>query len=178
MKKNLLFACLLGVSLASCDKEAIKEKLQFELKQGTAFTIPAFNYVSDTTITVSVGNIPTNSSKVFQEKGTSPDLIKSVSVKEVKLTAKNPVTETFDFVKNVKLYISADGLSEILLASIDSIPVNSSTVTLKTSGESMLEYIKKDNISLKVSAAAKDSLLQDTEFDTDMIFTIAADLLD
>ena len=168
-------ACIATI-LFACDKAA--ELTTFNLSTDATFTMPGYTFVSDTTITIATPNIATNSAKVFEEQGTAANLIKTVTLSSLTLTAMNPDSQDMGFLKTISISMNASGLSEIALASKSDIGSNVGTsLALDAASTDMLQYVKQDSISLKISAAVDESLLQDTEIKADMVFTVSANPL-
>ncbi|PCJ88721.1 MAG: hypothetical protein COA57_03200 [Flavobacteriales bacterium] len=175
MKKPIALFSLIVLLIFACkDKD---ELLTFKLSVSEEFTVPAFQYVVDTVLTVNVNDIPTNSDKLFKDNGTSSDFVKDIKLSAMSITIVSPTSQNLDFLKTISIYISADGLSEILLASKTTVPTGITTLDLDVSGEAMDDYIKGDFIDLKVETGADETLPQDTELKTDMEFSITANPL-
>ncbi|MFQ5335795.1 MAG: hypothetical protein ACE5DN_06950 [Flavobacteriales bacterium] len=175
MKRSIAFIFVLLV-FAACEKT--KDLLTFEFDQSSEFTVPAFPLVIDTTFTISLNDVPTNSDKVFSDNGTSPDLVKDIKLAAMSLQVLSPSSQDLSFLKSIAFYISATGLSEKLLASKNSVPDNvGQQLDMDVTAEPLDEYIKQDKINLRIEVAADKSLAQDTRLQADMTYSVTADPL-
>lgn len=163
MKRNLYllgFLLLTSVGFVACDKvkDAVKEatKVSTDLDlQGQDFELPAgldsavgITYPFDTTIT----EMPfaTNIDMYIDSFNVDPDQIKSVILKQVQLTVKNPVGGNFDYLQNIKLDIRGGSLPKIALAEKLNIPTGTTQLDFDVAGVSLKEYLLEDTIYISV----------------------------
>lgn len=110
-------------------------------------------------ITLNSPDVTTNSEQEFAINDTRKDLIESIKAKDVKLSITAPAGKTFSFLKDVRIYILADGLPETEVAeklNIDNsvggeLPLTVFDVELK-------DYIKADKFKLKVVSTTDEVL--------------------
>jgi len=158
----------------SCKKEDVVDQLlTFDISQSDTLKIPAIFGRIDTTI-----NIPTNAKQKAQENGTNTDLIKKAILKELKMTIINPLTQTFNFLDSIKVFISAPSdTTKDLLASKTVIPQDTSMLYLDTDGSDFAQYIKQDTFTLWTQIMTNDTILNQTDIIFDLTFSVTADPL-
>jgi hypothetical protein len=169
----LIIATLVGFS--SCKK--IKELLTFSMKYNQDFTIPGA-VSSSTPVSVGIPSITTNSESTFKNKNTATKLIKEVKLSELTLTLTAPDTGTYNFINTIEVYINADGQSEVMIASKTNLANNSSkTIEMDVSGANLMEYVKADKFTLRLSLQADQTTIASYSNRASMIFKVQADPL-
>ena len=122
--------------------------------------------------------ITTNSESSFEINDTRKDLVEEIHVKSIKLTLTSPPSGNFDFLNTIKVYLSADGLDEKLLAWKEPVPdATGQSFTLDCSNEDFQEYIKKDEIFLRMNTVTDKLILSDHEIQIDAVFEVNARIL-
>ena len=136
----------LVLALFGCEK--LNELLTFEIAHSDNIKIPASGLLN----TPLISPVPVNMSaqESFKNNNTNADLVKDVSLSKLSLTITDPASETFDFLKSIKIYIGTDESDKVLLASLDNIPMGVSAINLVPSNAKLDKYIKgKSMKSLK-----------------------------
>ena len=175
-KSTYLFLIgLFFILQTACEK--INQLTVFDLEYNTQITIQSvvginlpFNLASP--------NITTNSESSFEINDTRKDLIEEVILKELKLFISVPEDGDFSFLESIEIYISSEGLEEKLIAwneSVDSEAGN--IIELDTSNDDLQEYIKNDQIALRVKVVTDKLLLTDYTIDINSVFRIDAKIL-
>lgn len=73
--------------------------------------------------------------------------------------------------KEITIYIKAEGLEETEIASKTNIPNTvGNQLVLETSNQDLKEYIKKDKFSLRVNAVTDEMIVTDHTLRTDAVF--------
>lgn len=163
MKRNLYllgFLLLTSVGFVACDKvkdavqEATKVSTDLDL-QGQDFELPAgldsavgITYPFDTTIT----EMPfaTNIDMYIDSFNVDPDQIKSVILKQVQLTVKNPAGGNFDYLENIKLAIRSGNRAGMSLAEKMGIPTGTTQLDFDVASANVKEYLLEDTIYISV----------------------------
>lgn len=149
----VLVGCLLATS---CKK--LHELTQFHMDYESDYTYNAGVPVN-LPVTLNSPDVTTNSEQEFAINDTRKDLIESIKATELKLTVTSPAGKTFSFLKEVRIYISADGLPETEVAeklNIDN--TVGSELPLTTFDVELKEYIKADKFKLKVVSTTDEVL--------------------
>lgn len=183
MKKIYLLTLIAFTILFTNQSCKLIDKLtQFEVPYTTNFTVPATSIIN---LPLPIGNIvqptpiSTNSSQTFANNNTKADLVEKVLLKKLVLTIKSPSGQKFDFLQSADIYISADGLAELKVASISNIDdaTVGATVEMTPSGDDLKDYIKKDAITIRVAATADKSTTSDINIEAKATFFVDAKIL-
>ncbi|HXA02123.1 MAG TPA: hypothetical protein VNW99_09050 [Cytophagaceae bacterium] len=163
--RKLLILLLIIVSLAGCKKIHLTT---FNITNSTEFVIPAATPVGLFSLPVQ-----TSSQNSFKSQGTDASHLKEVSLDKLSLTITNPTNQNFNFLDKIHIYISASGQAEQEIAYLDPIPHNGSvTINLNTTGIALVEYIKQDIYTLRISTSTNQVLTQNITIKADMTFKI------
>jgi hypothetical protein len=167
MRKLSIFI-IATVLLTGCKKLGT-----FTFTADTDFTVPAL-----TPIGVFSVPVQTSSQSSFKAQGTDAKHLKEVHLEKISLTITNPTTGNFDFLDKVHIYISASGVAEQEVAFLDPVPQNGSvTIDLNTTGIELVEYIKQETYSLRISTTTNQIINQDVTMKANMTFRVKAKLL-
>ena len=172
---NLLLSLLILAitTLFSCKK--VDELLTFQISNESAATISRTNPLN-LPFNVITPNVTTNSSQQFQNNNSNVNKVKDIKLKNLKLTITNPTTQTFSFLKSIRLYISTNTSNEIEIAYLEDINSTASVIELTTTEAKLDEYIKADKFSLRMSVVTKQNLTQDVDIKINSIFNVTANL--
>ncbi len=175
MKKAILFFSAV-ILMASCSK-VLDQLGTFRFSRSGEFTIPATSLVGQA-IVFSTGEIETAYIKEFESNGFSVDKVDHIKLTKMVVRTKLPVGQSFDFLKSVSISISADGLSEIQVASKLSVADDGSTqLEADVSGEDLKPYIMKEKFQMKASAELDQAITQDIIVEVTPTFEVSANLL-
>lgn len=178
--RNLLSVFLLAVVVigsSSCelfDKATEVEfdmdfKSQVEVAPSSGLNLP-FNLFTP--------EITTNSESTFGIQNTQKELVETVNLTSLVMTITSPSSQRFDFLKSIKVYIDADGLGEVEIASATDIPDNvGNELALTVAANNLRDYIVKDEFTLRVETVTDKTINQTVEIDIDSKFHIIADVL-
>ena len=169
----LLFSMLmvLGGACSQLDKLT-----QFNMDMETETTIPATLYVN-LPIDVWTPNIPTNSEETFESNNTHKDLIEEVILTNLEMTITTEGA-SWDFLKQIEIYISADGVDETKIAWLDEIPQTGlKTIKLNTSDDDLKAYIKADYYKLRTKTVTRQIISKDIDVKIKSTFYVDAKIL-
>ncbi|MFT7613413.1 MAG: hypothetical protein ACI9J3_002386 [Parvicellaceae bacterium] len=177
MRSKKIGICLLLVTIVLFGCKKADKLTQFNLKYDSSITIQ-----STTSINIPVNlftpDIETNSEAEFAVHDTRKDKIQKITLSGMKVTITNPPGQEFDFLKDLEVFMSADGLAEIKIASKYNISNSIGVVlTMDVTGEDFQEYIKKDNFILRVRSVTDETLLQDVDLNIESTFWVDAKLI-
>jgi hypothetical protein len=174
MKKLLLLVLITG--FINCDK-IDRLFTHFEIQNESEFTV-ASTTIINSPISFDTPDVTTNSSSEFSNNNTNADLVESVKLKSLILSIISPSDADFNFLKSVRIYISADGLEEVELANLEDIENdNLSILNMNTTGVELREYVKRDSYSLRVSTITDETIAQDHQIKANAIFNVDAEIL-
>lgn len=168
-----LLILMLFASIIGCKK--VRELTYFNINQSTTLTIPATNVVG-------VGSIPAvpvtnNAQSEFKKQGTEDKYVEEVKLQDITLSIQSPQGHSFNFLNSIKIFISAPGHNETLLASKENVPENVSSFSLETTGENLDRFIKADSYSLRIETVTDELLSEEVKILTEMIFRVRAKVL-
>jgi hypothetical protein len=147
---------------------------EFNIKNSMEFVIPKTAVIG---VPLPTSNVPTSSNFEFQNNGTDAKHVQDVKLDALTLSIKSPASQTFNFLNSIRVYISADGLQEIEIAYLESIPTSVQSIYLTTTGVKLDAYLKKDSYSLRIKAVTDEQLYEDVTMKADMVFHVRAKLL-
>lgn len=173
IKKLLLIAGVFMVFLSACEK--LNELTSFNIHPQASFTIPGQQTGLGEVLSIPRQEVATSSAQTFENNNTRKDMVEEAQLNKLSLTITGPENANFDFLNEVKIYISASGESEILLAFKENIPEDGSRVLeLETTGENLAAYIKKDQYSIRTDAKVDKVVDEDVHVQADMTLRITA----
>jgi hypothetical protein len=169
------FAALLTLAgLAACEK--VEDLLRFKINNETRFTVPSAIGLNLPTM-LPTPDVTTNASQTFQNNNTDVNKVKDIRLESLVLSITSPAGATFAPVKSVRLYISAPGVEEKLLASKENIPADvGSTLSLDVTREKMDAFVKRESFQVRTEVVTRQAVFQDTDVTAKMIFGVTADL--
>lgn len=176
MKKLFIaFIASLGVLLSGCSKE--NKGVTFSYTFGAEAIIPSSTGIN-LPINILSPDLTTNSGSSFEANQTTPALVREIRMKQLELKIKSPNQTTFDFLRSIRIYMSADGLAEREIAWATDIPENGARTLLLTTDlePNYKEYIVKESVSLRVQATTRQFLTSDTRLEILPTFEVRASL--
>ena len=139
-----------------------------EIPSSTGINLP-FNVFSP--------NIESNAESTFEINDTRKDLIERIYLNSLSLTITSPAGEDFSFLESLSIYISADGLDEVVIASKE-VPNNAGNIiSLDVSAIDIQAYIKQDQFSLRVNSVTDEFITTDYSINAHCDFFVDAKIL-
>ena len=175
MKNLFLFTFMILLLVAGCKK--IDKLTQFEMEYNETVVIPTstginlpFNLISP--------DIKSNSESTFSVNNTHKDLVEEIKLTKLDLTLSSPSNGDFGFLKSIEIFISAEGLSEEIIAWKENIPSDvDKYIELETAETDLKEYIKKAEFTLRLSTVTDETLTSDHYIDIHSLFFVDAKVL-
>lgn len=163
--------------IISCGDDNDPTTIEFGLDYTSSITVPA-NSVISLPFDLLSPSITTNAESTFGSNNTNKDLIKEVSLSSLVGRITSPSNQRFDFVDDIKLYISADGLSEIEIASVVNVPDNiGTTLEFTTTGNNLKDYLVKDQFKIRAEITTDKNITEEVNIELDSKFSVLADLI-
>lgn len=174
MKKILvLFSAFMAFT--SCDK--LDDLTKFDMEFDTSVVIESAVNVN-LPFSVQSPDVETNSESEFEINDTRKDLIEDIRLKELKLIITTPDDGDFTFLESLEVFISAEGLEDVKIASITDVPDTvDNTIDLETFDVDIKDYIKKDTFSLKLETVTDKVITEDHHIDVETVFFVDAKIL-
>ncbi len=174
-KGYFLVMVFLLAGLSSCKK--IKESLtEFDITYHNSATIAA-TVPLNVPFDIPLPSVTTNTEEEFENNNTHKDLAKEIHLKTLELTVTDPADGDFGFLRNIEIYISADGLREKKIAWKLNIPDNiGGTLELETTSEDLKEYLFADKFKLRVRVTTDRLITRDYDIDIKTVFHVKANI--
>ena len=175
MKLKWIMLGLIVLVCSSC--EQLSRLTQFDLTYDEAVVIPSSMNMA-LPFDVVTPDVETNSESQFSVNKTQTDLIEAISLKELRLTLKVPQTGDFSFLDAIHVFIAADGLPEKEIAWKTNIPDTvGNELVLDVTNDDVMEYIKKEQFSLRVRVTTDKLLTVDHEIGIHAVLHVDANVL-
>ncbi len=175
MKKALLLVLGIFVFVSACKE--VDKLTQFSINIDSSSTIPATLGIN-IPINIWTPDITTNSETEFESNNTNKDLVEHIKLTDLDIEITSPASSTFDFLKDIEIYISAEGLSEKKIAWLYDIPKTGlKAIKLETGDDDLQEYIKKDQVKLKTKTVTREIISNDTDISIHAKFWVDARIL-
>jgi hypothetical protein len=177
--KNLVgvFLLLLTISISSCELFDNATKVKFDMEFNSEVKVPPSSGLN-LPFDLFTPNITTNSESTFGVQNTQKELVETVNLTSMVLTITSPSSQRFDFLKDITLYINADGLGETEIAFAKDVPDNIGTeLELTVTGNNLRDYIVKDKFTIRVETVTDKTVNQEIKIDLGSKFHIIADVL-
>ncbi|MEL6592225.1 MAG: hypothetical protein AAFQ68_19165 [Bacteroidota bacterium] len=176
MRKYLLLPVLaICLTIFSCEK--LSEITQFNLNYTASVTVPATAGI-DLPFDLFTPDIETNTEQEFETERTSKDLLEEVKLTKLDLVITDPTDEDFSFLESITVFLEAEGLPEIAIATLDPIPAEpGSELSLVVIEDDLKDYIKKDGFKLRANIKTDETLSQAIKIDVNTSFFIDARIL-
>lgn len=178
MKTILVYlAFLLGFCLTACEK--VDKLLTFYIDDEQTIEIPSQfsnGFPLGTLIPLSPVAVNTNSEAEFANNDTRTDLVKDVSLDNLKLTLADP-NQNFDFLKDIEIFISNDQNEELRIAFYNDIPLGQNFIELNSTGAKLDKYLKAPSYKIITKARLRKAIANDITIKANMRFKVTADPL-
>lgn len=174
MRTFLTMLALVFVAMG-CDK--IDDLTKFNMDYKTEVTIPSSTGI-DLPFDMFTPDMETNSESEFEVNDTRKDLIEQIKLTELVLTITDPSNADFSFLESIDIYISAEGLDEIKIASEISVdPDTGNTLDVDVIDVDIKEYIKKDKFNLRLNTVTDEVISTDHTIEVSSVFFVDAKIL-
>ncbi len=176
MKNSILLLLLFVVGISSCKK--FDKKTQFDITIENEIEIPSIVGVN-LPFNLPTTSINTEINKQLEIRNKKKKKIEKIYLTDLELIVLSPAGKNLNFLKGVKVYISAEGLDEILVAEAENLPnTNSQHLKIPTHSEiDLTEYVKKDTVNLRVEVTTDETIFQKVKLNVKSTFWIDAKVL-
>jgi hypothetical protein len=175
---NLKLISLLSISIlaiSSCKK--LDEFTKFNMDFEETITIPASQGIN-LPFNILTPDISSNSESTFEINDTRKDLIEKINLVSMTLKIESPTSGNFNFLKNIELFINADGLEEVKMAyKLNMQDNNLVELNLDVNDTDLKEYIKKDKFQLRCATTTDEVLTQDHQISVKYVMYVDAKLI-
>lgn len=167
------FAVLIAF-FAACSDDLTQ--IKFDTDYETTFVIDS-GAKADVASSYLSTPIQTNSTKLFEDNNISKDVVKSVKVSKLTLEIMSPDNQTFEILKSVRIYASAEGKEQILLAEIPNNENKGKMIEVSTADVNLMEFIKGETFNIKIDSEVSGDVVEDILIKAKMKLNIVADPL-
>ena len=169
----LVFAIVL--TFGSCKE--IDRLTHFYMDYTSNITVQS-TFITDIPFDVWTPNIPTNSEETFTNNETRTDLIERIVLTEMSMNITSPESQSFDFLKSIEIYISAEGVEEKKIAwNVDIPQTGLGSIDMETSEDDLKEYITKDEYTLRSHTVTRQLISSNTDIEIKNTFFVDAKIL-
>jgi len=173
--KKALHCSIAILFLSACN--TLDELTKFDMDYDTEVIIESSVGVN-LPFNVFTPQIESNSESEFAINDTRKDLIEEIQLKELTLEITAPQDADFSFLESVEIYIAAEGLDEVLIASKTDVPLDTGNILdLDTTNTDIQEYIKMDRFQLRLNTVTDEALAVDHYLDVRAVFFVDAKIL-
>ncbi len=175
MKTYVLFLAAGVLSLLSCKK--LKELTHFDVKYNCETTIQS-GAAAMLPFDVVTPEITTQSESEFEGHRTAKHLVESVKLSKMVITVTTPEGRSLDFLKDLDIYIAADGQKEALIAGAHNIPDTvGSQLNLEARQEELKSYLTGEKYKLRLKVTTDKLINQDVNVTIASVFRVDANIL-
>lgn len=168
----LTLACF---ALFSCDK--VDELTRFTISDDTEITVKA-GVATLLPFDITTPPITSNAETELTMRNGNMDMIESLKMEEMRLNILSPQNRTFDFLKDMEMFIAADGLPERRIAFVFDVPETVTNVLRLTVEDLELEeYIKKGKYTIRVKITTDKVINEDIKVRIQSKYRVDAKIL-
>ena len=173
--RKLIVIAIVTFYFQGCDK--LSELTKFDLVYNSRVVIESTGNIN-LPFDIVTPDVETNSESEFAINDTRKDLIEEVKLKELQLEILTPSDGNFSFLESVEIFITAEGLSEVSIASSTDISASTGNIlNLDVSDVDIKEYIKKDKFKLRLNTITDEVIRENHEIDVKSVFKVDAKIL-
>ena len=177
MKKVLLSYLVFSIIVGFFGCKKIDKLTQFNIDFQDKIVIASTAGIN-TPFNIVTPDKETNSKLTFENNNTRADLIQEITLSKADMVLDIPKDKTFRFLKSIAIFIKAEGLPEIEIASKNDIPNTvGNQLILDVSGADFKEYIKKDKFDIRVNTVTDEVTSQDYEITLSTTYFVNAKVL-
>jgi hypothetical protein len=168
---KVISGCFIVFALIGC--EEVDKMLTFPINDRTTIQIESSSPLS--LLNVPTPPVTSNSETQYENNNTRADLVKNVTLDELKLTITDPPAKTFSFLKTIRIYISSDQNNEIELASLENITSEANTLELIPTEAKLDTYARADSYTLRTEVITDEALTETIDVQIDLRFLVTAE---
>ena len=170
---RFLIFTLLAFTLFSCKKKLTEFYIDYTSEAIIPATVPIASPFN-----IWTPEQTTNSEFEFEVNNTNKERIRSIILEKLNITITSPTNQNFGFLKDVDIYISAEGLGEELLAFKHNIPESAGKELIcEVTKKDVQAYIKQDVFKVKLKTVTRELITNDVKVAIYTNFLVDAQLL-
>lgn len=175
MKTRLLILLVFSLCTISCNKLhqltqfTVTDQFETKISAGLATMLPT---------DIATPPVSSNAEKELSANNSHASMIESAKLKAMDLTITDPIGVNFDFLKDLELFISADGLPEQRIAYVFDVPDTiGNSLPLNCENVELQAYIKKGTYTVRMRVTTDKILNKDITIKVNSKFRIDAKIL-
>lgn len=138
----------------SCDKAKELAKIEVDFDMNVANLKLYIDTTSKTgSFDLATGSFPSELQQKLNDNNAAVEDIQSISLTSTEITMKNPGTQNFNIIDKITGSMSATGLAESQVATLNPVPKNVTTITLTSDGADIKEYLKQSGVNFKLKGS-------------------------
>jgi len=153
-----------------------KKLTEFTFSDICNFEIQSTSSIN-TPFTIPTPPVTSNSKTSFASNQTDANHIEHITLQQLSLTITNPSGQNFDFLSSIKITISASGLPDQQIASLDNVPKGVTTLQFNSNGADLAAYVKQDSYTLGVTVVTDQVLTQNIYIQANTVFYVKAKII-
>ncbi|MCC6286860.1 MAG: hypothetical protein IT249_03155 [Chitinophagaceae bacterium] len=175
--KKALFAITCALALLSTSCKKISKLTKFDINYSSETTIEA-GVATLIPFDVNTPDVETQSEDQFAGHNTGKNLIQSITLKQLKISIISPEEQNFDFLKNIEVYISAEGQEEVKAAwKNDMADAAAKEIVLDISTADLKPYLMSNKYKLRLKTTTDKVLNKDVQIKIANTFLVDANVL-
>lgn len=173
-------ASIIMLVLVSCEKIRNMAVMNINLPYAQTLSVPTIDTTGFPPEGMAVSfptlALATNSIEVLNKYDIENEKIVAITLKSFIQKIVRGENRSFDFMDKIQVYISANGLSEKLMAYNNNIPKNTDSISMACIGGDLKPYLVKDTIYLRVYGQF-NKVPEQADYELDFNFGLLADML-
>jgi len=140
----------------------IDELTHFDIEYNYTFTLPSYGGINLDNLDIASPDVENSTESTFENNDTRKDLVEEATLKKFNVTILEPIDGTFSFLNKVEIFLSADGLTEKLIAWKDNISNTvGNSLKLETTSSNLRKYLISDEIRVRLKTTSSEPLKED-----------------
>lgn len=147
-------ACLFA--FGSCKK--VNEATEFDIDYTSNVSVPAAQIIIGVPVDFESPDFETGVADRFASEKTTRELVDEIVLTKFNITA---LSGNLDYIKSISVYIKAEGLSDVLIATKSNIPAGSTSIAADMTGANIKEHVFKDKVRFRATITTNPGITQD-----------------
>ncbi len=186
MKKIVFCAIAIVVLFAACQKIKNLANINFNIPFSQSVTLPdvqGFPYGATLpggglNLPIPPVEVAINAQQIFDQYHASSKNLVEANLANADLQITAPAGQYFDFVDSIQVFISTEGLPEVLMAYLYNVPKGQTKINLiVVPGLNLKDYAVQDSVTLRLNAHVNAIPASGTQMLTEGAFHITANPL-
>ncbi|WP_290794293.1 hypothetical protein [Flavihumibacter sp. UBA7668] len=175
MKRILAVLAIAATGLGACEKIdkltqfTVTDRTELKIEAGAATLLPYDIYTPP---------VYSEASRELSVNNSKAEMLESVTLQEFRMVISNPYGRSWDFLKDIEVYIDADQLPEKRIAfETDLTDYINGVLVLKTEDVQLADYLKKGTYIIKTRLTTDKIITDDLDVSITTKFAVDAKVL-